>query len=64
VNVPQGQNHGLFLDMMAGRRWVRAQVAIGMVGIGLMGHGIASNLVKHGHSLVVLEHPATSRWTR
>ena len=30
---------------------------IGMVGIGLMGHGIASNLVKHGHELVLLEHP-------
>lgn len=30
---------------------------IGMVGIGLMGHGIASNLVKHGHTLTVLEHP-------
>lgn len=29
---------------------------IGMIGIGLMGHGIASNLVKHGHSLTVLEH--------
>ncbi|WP_088282187.1 NAD(P)-dependent oxidoreductase [Ideonella sp. A 288] len=30
---------------------------VGMVGIGLMGHGIASNLVKHGHALAVLEHP-------
>ena len=30
---------------------------IGMAGIGMMGHGIASNLVKHGHDLVVLEHP-------
>jgi 3-hydroxyisobutyrate dehydrogenase-like beta-hydroxyacid dehydrogenase len=30
---------------------------IGMVGIGLMGHGIATNLVKHGHALAVLEHP-------
>lgn len=30
---------------------------IGMVGIGLMGHGIATNLVKHGHQLAVLEHP-------
>ena len=29
---------------------------IGMIGIGLMGHGIASNLVKHGHPLRVLEH--------
>ena len=29
---------------------------VGMVGIGLMGHGIASNIVKHGHSLAVLEH--------
>lgn len=29
---------------------------VGMVGIGLMGHGIASNIVKHGHALAVLEH--------
>lgn len=29
---------------------------IGMVGIGLMGHGIATNLVRHGHALAVLEH--------
>ena len=30
---------------------------IGMIGIGRMGLGIASNLVKHGHSLTVLDHP-------
>jgi 3-hydroxyisobutyrate dehydrogenase-like beta-hydroxyacid dehydrogenase len=30
---------------------------IGMVGIGLMGHGIASNLARHRHELVLLEHP-------
>lgn len=30
---------------------------IGMIGIGMMGHGIASNLLKHGHHLTVLEHP-------
>lgn len=30
---------------------------IGMVGIGMMGHGIASNLVRHGYPLVLLEHP-------
>jgi 3-hydroxyisobutyrate dehydrogenase-like beta-hydroxyacid dehydrogenase len=29
---------------------------IGMIGIGIMGHGIASNLLKHGHTLVMLEH--------
>jgi 3-hydroxyisobutyrate dehydrogenase-like beta-hydroxyacid dehydrogenase len=29
---------------------------IGMVGIGLMGHGIASNVVKHGYELAVFEH--------
>lgn len=29
---------------------------IGMVGIGLMGHGIASNLQKHGHALTLFEH--------
>ncbi|ODU09153.1 MAG: 2-hydroxy-3-oxopropionate reductase [Rubrivivax sp. SCN 71-131] len=28
-----------------------------MVGIGLMGHGIAGNLLKHGHTLTVFEHP-------
>lgn len=27
VHVLQGQNHGLFLDMAEGRRWVRSQVA-------------------------------------
>lgn len=30
---------------------------IGMVGIGMMGHGIATNVQKHGHELAVLEHP-------
>ena len=29
---------------------------IGMVGVGLMGHGIASNLLKHGYPLTLLEH--------
>ena len=29
---------------------------IGMIGIGMMGHGIARNLVKHGHALSVLAH--------
>lgn len=30
---------------------------IGLVGVGLMGHGIAINIVKRGHPLSVLEHP-------
>jgi 3-hydroxyisobutyrate dehydrogenase-like beta-hydroxyacid dehydrogenase len=30
--------------------------AVGMAGIGLMGQGIAANLVKHGHALTMLEH--------
>lgn len=34
-----------------------SKTPIGMIGIGLMGHGIAINLVKHGHPLTVLEHP-------
>jgi 3-hydroxyisobutyrate dehydrogenase-like beta-hydroxyacid dehydrogenase len=29
---------------------------IGLIGAGLMGHGIATNLLKHGHQLTVLEH--------
>ncbi|GHE23026.1 NAD(P)-dependent oxidoreductase [Halomonas urumqiensis] len=30
---------------------------VGMVGIGLMGHGIATSLLRAGHSLVFLDHP-------
>ncbi|WP_043529652.1 NAD(P)-dependent oxidoreductase [Litchfieldella xinjiangensis] len=30
---------------------------IGLIGVGLMGHGIARNLLLHGHSLAFLEHP-------
>src|SRR5262245_42919581 len=30
---------------------------IGMVGIGLMGHGIATNLQKNGYELALFEHP-------
>src|SRR3546814_13045869 len=29
---------------------------IGMIGVGLMGHGIASNILKHGYPLVLLDH--------
>ncbi|SFM87423.1 NAD(P)-dependent oxidoreductase [Variovorax sp. OV329] len=29
---------------------------VGLIGVGLMGHGIATNIVKHGHSLSVLDH--------
>ena len=29
---------------------------VGMIGIGLMGHGIARNLLAHGHRLTVLDH--------
>lgn len=30
---------------------------IGIIGVGLMGHGIASNVQKHGYPLVLLDHP-------
>jgi 3-hydroxyisobutyrate dehydrogenase-like beta-hydroxyacid dehydrogenase len=30
---------------------------IGMIGVGLMGHGIASNLIRHGYRVSLLEHP-------
>ncbi len=30
---------------------------IGLIGVGMMGHGIASNIRKHGYALTVLEHP-------
>ena len=31
--------------------------AIGLIGVGMMGHGIASNLAAHGFPLTVLDHP-------
>jgi 3-hydroxyisobutyrate dehydrogenase-like beta-hydroxyacid dehydrogenase len=31
--------------------------AIGLIGVGLMGHGIARNVLRHGYKLTVLEHP-------
>jgi 3-hydroxyisobutyrate dehydrogenase-like beta-hydroxyacid dehydrogenase len=30
---------------------------VGLIGVGLMGHGIARNVLKHGHELTLLEHP-------
>lgn len=33
------------------------KLRVGIVGVGLMGHGIARNVLKHGHPLVALEHP-------
>ncbi|WP_111413650.1 NAD(P)-dependent oxidoreductase [Billgrantia lactosivorans] len=30
---------------------------VGLVGVGLMGHGIAANLLRGGHALCLLEHP-------
>jgi 3-hydroxyisobutyrate dehydrogenase len=33
------------------------QKRIGLVGVGLMGHGIAMNIVRHGYPLAFLEHP-------
>lgn len=30
---------------------------IGVIGVGMMGSGIAANLLKHGHALVLLAHP-------
>lgn len=32
------------------------KLKVGLIGVGLMGHGIATNIVKHGHALSVLEH--------
>ncbi|MFM7009155.1 MAG: NAD(P)-dependent oxidoreductase [Betaproteobacteria bacterium] len=37
---------------------------IGMIGIGMMGHGIATNLLKHGHALTLLEHPGNQPLAR
>ena len=31
--------------------------SIGVIGVGLMGHGIARNILKHGYKLTLMEHP-------
>ena len=36
---------------------VSMKQSIGLVGVGMMGHGIAANLLKHGYPLGLLEHP-------
>lgn len=36
---------------------INGKDTIGMIGVGLMGHGIASNIIKHGYSVVLLDHP-------
>jgi 3-hydroxyisobutyrate dehydrogenase-like beta-hydroxyacid dehydrogenase len=36
---------------------MNTQPAIGMIGIGLMGHGIAGNIAKAGYALTILDHP-------
>lgn len=33
------------------------KTALGLIGVGMMGHGIATNLLAHGYPLTVLEHP-------
>lgn len=33
------------------------QQRVGIAGVGMMGHGIARNVLRHGHALVALEHP-------
>ncbi|HZF85614.1 MAG TPA: NAD(P)-dependent oxidoreductase, partial [Burkholderiaceae bacterium] len=57
--MPQHDNRARHPEPEPGARRMSStdKPSIGMVGIGLMGHGIATNIVKHGHALTVLEHP-------
>jgi len=34
-----------------------SKTKIGLIGVGLMGHGIASNVLKHGYPMTLLHHP-------
>lgn len=45
VHLLRGQNHGLFLDMAAGRRWVRAQVKPGAKVLNLFAYTCAFSVV-------------------
>lgn len=61
LRKPGGQSLGQWLYLAqkqpAQKVTMSTHGKIGMIGIGMMGHGIASNLLKHGHPLTVLEHP-------
>ncbi len=61
LRKPGGQSLGQWLYLAqkqpAQKVTMTTHGKIGMIGIGMMGHGIASNLLKHGHPLTVLEHP-------
>lgn len=39
------------------------KAAVGIIGVGMMGHGIARNVLKHGHTLTALEHPGNQPLT-
>ena len=45
VHLLRGQNHGLFLDMAAGRRWVREQVRPGAKVLNLFAYTCAFSVV-------------------
>ncbi|GAB2913074.1 NAD(P)-dependent oxidoreductase [Paralcaligenes ginsengisoli] len=34
-----------------------SNMKVGLIGVGLMGHGIALNILKHGYSMLLLDHP-------
>ncbi|TKR56346.1 NAD(P)-dependent oxidoreductase [Allopusillimonas ginsengisoli] len=36
---------------------MKKKLKVGLIGVGMMGHGIASNIVRYGHQLVILDHP-------
>ena len=39
------------------------KAAVGIIGVGMMGHGIARNVLKHGFALTALEHPGNQPLT-
>lgn len=39
------------------RRLAPGRPSVGLIGVGLMGHGIARNVLKHGFQLAVMDHP-------
>lgn len=45
------------LTIRTGHKNGDSMKTIGMIGIGMMGHGIATNIARHGHPLVLLAHP-------
>src|SRR3954447_16374368 len=57
VAIALGQPHWWVVPEQSGRTAKVMSTSVGLIGVGLMGQGIAKNLLQHGFPLTLLDHP-------